>query len=109
MITNIYAPFSLTVHLVICIIATLFYGFMFVKKKHSHYFTLILAFDLTLFTQMNISRGAFFALAITEAFLIVLIIISLVRVKRINKKLMNAEKSDKKTDFVDDAFNDNNV
>lgn len=98
--TNVYAPFSLGVHLVICIIATLFYGYMYIKKKRSHYFTLILAFDITLFTQMDISKTAFYILAFVELFLIILMIISLLNTKR------KEHIASKKTDVIDNAFNE---
>jgi len=109
MITNVYAPFSLSVHLVICIVATLFYGYMFIRKKYSYYFTLILAFDLTLFTQMNISKSAFYFLTIIEIFLIILMLISMVRVSRKNKKLSDNDKSNKKAYLDLKSFNDKNV
>lgn len=109
MVTNIYAPFSLPIHLAICIVATLFYGYMFMTKKHSHYFTIILAFDITLLTQMNISKIAFYSVTVTEMFLIALIITSLIRIKVKNKKSIKDEVTDEKIDIVDNAFNNEDV
>lgn len=109
MVNSIYAPFSFPFHLIICIVATLFYGYMFMRKKHSHYFTLILAFDITLLTQMNISKTAFYSITVTEMLLIALIIISLVRVNMNNKKRIRQQGIDKKVNVIDNAFKDDNI
>ncbi len=82
MLNSIYAPFDTTIHIVLCAIATIFYAYMFISTKKSHYFSLIIAFDLTLLTQLKINSFTFYILAITEAFLVGLIIYSILKCKK---------------------------
>ncbi len=86
MLNSIYAPFDLGTHIIICLIATLFYGFMYFRTKKSYFFTMILAFDLTLITQMAIDQTTFYVLAFGELFLILLMIFSYVKTKKAEKE-----------------------
>ncbi len=106
---NVYAPFPLGIHLTICIIATLFYGYMYARKRYVHYFVLIPAFDLTLLTQMQISKTAFYVVATIELLMIGVIIWSMISVARDKKEKpesVDAPKVENDTDVIDKAFDD---
>lgn len=105
---SIYAPFTLGIHLTFCIIATVFYLYMFITKKRSQYFSLLLAFDLTLITQFVSSRPVIICLGIAEVILIVLAVSSSISYSRKDKKdalkTQNKPKDNQKINVIDDAF-----
>lgn len=106
---KVCAPLPLGVHLTICIVATIFYLYMFSKKKYPHHLMLVVAFDLTLIAQTNITRGTLAVLGIIEAVLIVLMIVSYVYVSRKNSPLKAEPEKVIHENIVDNAFeNDDN-
>lgn len=115
MTQNIYAPFALPIHLVFCIIATIFYAYMYKRKGYKHYFYLIFAIDLTLISQFYPDGNVIFALGIFEIILLVLIFHSIFKIstqKKREEKMKNSIGNDVNKnleydkDIIDDAFFD---
>lgn len=85
MIDNIYAPFSIPFHIIFCVIATIFYLYMYNKKGYRHYMYLIFAIDFTFFSQVFPNKTFMFFLGIVEIILLVLIFTSMIKVSKKNK------------------------
>ncbi len=110
MINNIYAPFPLPLHITFCVLATLLYAAQFYRKKHKHYFYLIIAIDLTLLTHFYTQTIFIRSLAVTEAILLVMIFSSMYIVSKRNKKLSKKDNTPlppANQSIVGDAFSDN--
>jgi len=69
-VQNVYTPFSLKVHLIFCILATILYAVQYRRKGSVHYLFLMAAIDATFITQFWTSVIARTLLGITEIVLI---------------------------------------
>ena len=118
MFDNIYAPFNLGFHLFFCIVATIFYAYMFRRKHFRHYIYLIFAIDFTLVSQFFPDSRVIFALGILEIILLILIFISMARVSSKVRKMEKYNMELKKQRAINlknqqnissDDFSDDNI
>lgn len=122
-VQNVYTPFSLTTHLIFCIIATVLYIVQYRRKGSVHYLFLMFAIDATFITQFWTSVIARTLLAIAEIVLIGLTIFYHVKFykqqkaefekkvaarKEAEEKAKAAEEAAREADseIVDNAFDD---
>lgn len=75
---NVYTPLPIKMHLGLCIIATVLYLVQYYRKGSLHYLILMLAIDLTFFTQTQMchEKGFINLLGWAEAVLLIAAMIS---------------------------------
>lgn len=123
---NVYTPIPVRIHFIFCLIATLLYLAQFYRRRSAYYLFIMSAIDITFITQYWTTRPVIIGLAIAEAVLIVLAIISSIvynrKVKAKNaaatiarrqaivaqKEAEEAAAKENKK-FVDNAFDDEDV
>jgi predicted membrane protein len=95
------------------VFATILYAVQFYRKKHNHYFYLILAIDMTILTHFYTQSVFITSLAAAETILLIMIFTSMIKASRKNKILeknrQNAvppQEDNGKHDFIDEAFSD---
>ena len=49
---NIFAPIPAPIHIIFCVLATIFFAYMVIKYKRIHHIFLTIAIDITLLTQL---------------------------------------------------------
>jgi len=117
MLGNIYAPFSLGFHLFFCIVATIFYAYLFKRRHYKHYLYLIFAIDFTLISQFVPIGRVIFCLGILEVIFLILIFTSMaqvsIKMKKLDKRNMELKKEralnlKNEKEEIDNAFSDDN-
>lgn len=98
---NISTPLSATTHLIFCLLATIVYFLQFYRRGSWHYMLIMLAVDLTYFTQTPIcrSRSAVTGLGIAEVVILIAAFIVYIPYGR-KLKAENAKK-DEETDEME--------
>ncbi|MGN1114220.1 MAG: hypothetical protein ACI4RC_03740 [Oscillospiraceae bacterium] len=87
---NVYTPFPMKAHFIICIITTLLYLVLYYRKHCAYYLLIMLGIDLTFITQIWTTAPVIVGLLIVEVAIIVAAFISLSKYNK-KTKLKQAE------------------
>ena len=100
---NVYAPLPLGIHIGFCIIATIVYALLYMRRRSYNYLCLLAAVDLTIVTQFFPEDGVITALFIVEIGLLAACVIYSVRESKAKKAAAAEAEAEKYKKLRDEA------
>ena len=106
---NIFTPFPLPYHMIICLFSTIIMIIRFYQKRKLYHIAMLIGIDLTFITQFTQNRHIIFIIGFIELILVSFTLVSLVFINIIDKHLSKKDNEENNYDIDDEYDTDNDI